>query len=704
MIKKKILTGILLLSVMLLSFTGCRPVSEVSPPETEESTVKEAEAKKEGTVGENAKELGHANGSPWLNSCLIGNVSEDTPTDPKEDFHLYVNKDWILKTALPDGYVNWSAYDAAANVTMEKGIAMIKSEELSGHDAELIQGLFNLYTDMDARNEAGYEPVRETAEKILAAGNLEDVKSLLFEYDVERLLDFSVNRGISDAETYYIHVSSPLLLMGDAANYFEETEYGMILHDFYHDISVYMMGRLGMSEEDAVTCYEDAISLEMELAPYIYTDEEVMRSDYAERINNVMMLDEVAALTEGYPLREMLEALGVAYDGGYIIYNPNYVQHLDEVFTEDNVTKLKHYMLVRYLLSETEALDEETMQVEMEAYNQYFDTTGDQTTEQKAFVFIKGMLPDSLAKEYIKMYSSEENRQKVEDICYQVLDAYHEIFSENEWIAQETKDYAVQKLDAMTVNAGWPDKWQDYSGLNIEGLSYHEAIDEIEAYAGQLAVNLLGTVPDKEMWADDMCVLECNAYYDPGDNSINIIAGIMAEPFYYTDIPAEELYASLGYVIGHEISHGFDSNGAQYDLKGNLNNWWTDEDLKEFNSRVEKMDKYLDGILIMDDYYVNGSNVDSEMIADMTGLQCMLKIAEKEKDFDYEKFFEYFAEINASISLYSSELSWLQSDPHPFEYQRTNVSVQQFKEFYKAYGVTEGDGMYLAPKDRLVIW
>ena len=220
-----------------------------------------------------------------------------------------------------------------------------------------------------------------------------------------------------------------------------------------------------------------------------------------------------------------------------------------------------------------------------------------------------------------------------------------------------------------------------------------------------MGVNLLGTVPDKEMWANSLCVLECNAFYSNSDNSINMIVGMMESPFYYSDMPVEELYASLGaFWIGHEVSHAFDSNGARYDLEGRLNNWWNEEDLKGFEARVEKLDRYLDDILIMDNYNVNGSNVDSEMIADMTGVQCALKMAEKEEGFDYAKFFEYYAKMNASISLYTYELSQIQGDPHPLDYQRANVPVQQFEEFYKAFGVTESDGMYLAPEKRLVIW
>lgn len=687
---RKIIAGILVLSILIYGLVGCGAANSDtaavrgSEADTEtpaaaektEGTSEEAEGNEE--KEETAADNSHDNGTPWLNSCLIGNVTEDTPADLKQDFHLYVNKDWILDTELPDGYGSWPNYSAVAKDTMEKAISLLSGDALSGHDAELVQGLFHLYTDMDARNEAGYEPIKRSVEKILEAESLKDIKALYLDAD---------------------------LIMNDSANYLEENEYGTLLHDFNEALFLYMMERLGMDRENALKCFNDAIELERKLASHIYTDEESMRSDFMQRINNVMTADEITELVSTYPMKEVLEANEFVYDGGYIVSEPDYIRFLDEVFTEENAVMLGNYMLVKFVLDQSGALDEETMQTVTELNNQFYGTTGDMTLEEKAFSFVKNILPDSLSKEYIKMYSSEEDRQRVEDMCDKVIDTYHEILSENDWATPETIDYAIKKLDSMTVHVGWPDKWLDYSGLDIGGLSYYEALTETENYNMELQTSLLGTVPDKEMWAKGLCVLECNAFYNRTDNSINMIVGMMGSPFYYSDMPVEELYASLGaFWIGHEISHAFDSNGAQYDLEGNLNNWWTEEDFAGFNERVEKMDEYLNGILIMDDYYVNGSNVDSEMIADMTGLQCALKMAEKAENFDYAKFFKYYAKMNASVSLYAYELSQIQGDSHPLDYQRTNVPVQQFEEFYKTFGITESDGMYVAPEDRLIIW
>ena len=171
------------------------------------------------------------------------------------------------------------------------------------------------------------------------------------------------------------------------------------------------------------------------------------------------------------------------------------------------------------------------------------------------------------------------------------------------------------------------------------------------------------------------------------------------------DMSVEELYASIGaFWVGHEVSHAFDMNGAQFDAEGNYRNWWKEEDLQEFERRSKRLDDYLDTIIPFGDHHVIGSNVDTEMAADYTGLQCALRMAQKVEDFDYDKFFTKYAQMNASLGLYSSELSQLTQDSHPLNFLRTNVPVQQFEEFYETYGVKEGDAMYLAPEDRLLIW
>ncbi|MBQ4242820.1 MAG: M13 family peptidase, partial [Lachnospiraceae bacterium] len=191
----------------------------------------------------------------------------------------------------------------------------------------------------------------------------------------------------------------------------------------------------------------------------------------------------------------------------------------------------------------------------------------------------------------------------------------------------------------------------------------------------------------------------------PTENTIYIFLGALEEPFYSEDMSDEELYASIGgFWVGHEISHSFDSNGSRFDAEGNIRDWWNSEDNDEFRRRIDKLDAYLDNVKPFGDYTIKGKNIDVEMLADITGVQCALRMAEKEEDFDYDAFFRKYASLNVSMTGYTEELALLLQDGHPLDYLRTNVCVQQFDEFYDTYGVKDGDTMYLAPDDRLTVW
>ena len=516
---------------------------------------------------------------------------------------------------------------------------------------------------------------------------------------------FGAETGLNDPEHYIVAVNSPGLLLGDSAEYKERTEYGDMLYGYRRENFIYMAGRLGMSEEDAGKCFDDAIGFESELAENIYTTKETKQDDYLKRINNEMPLDELTAHCKNFPIEGILDTKGFCYDGKYLVTRPDYFDRLDELYVDENIDGIKACLIVKYLLGYMKSIDRDAYDFENENDNKYFGTSGTISDEEMAYNSVAGTLPASMQKVYISKYGSEEDKQKMEDLCRMVIDTYREMLEENDWASDEVKKNAIKKLDTMTIHAAYPDKFRDTSSIDIEGCSLIEAGRRLSRYEWEYNRSLIGTKKDKDMWAEGFDILSCNAFYDPSVNTINMIIGMMGEPFYSGDMSTEELYASIGaFWVGHEISHAFDSNGAQFDEKGNFRNWWTKDDEEEFKRRVQKMDGYLDTIVAFGDEHFIGSNIDTEMAADMTGVQCALKMASKVEGFDYDRFFTKFAQLNASLGVYMSELTQLKQNEHALNYARTNVPVQQFDEFYETYDVREGDNMYLAPEDRLVIW
>ncbi len=711
--KKKTISMFLTLSMIASLCSGCgdkKETTDVVADATETVTESGTEIATEVSETEAEEtELVLNNGTPWINSCLKENVTADMPTDPKDDFHLYVNKDWILDNSIPEGASNWSMYAECQENTDKLAVELLQKNDLSGHNAELIQTLYNLYLDWDARAEVGVTPLEETTNALLSITNIDEIKELITDSDymgdVSPVCTYSIYSGIEDSTYKQVYVDEMMLIRQDAAEYPEASEYGAMYEEIARTYFVYLMDRLGMPEEEANAHFDNAIAFETEMADCLYTVDEMYAVDYMDKVNNNMTFEEVVGLTTNYPMEDILTAEGLKYDKNYIVSNPEFIAKLDSVFDDEHAKMIRDYMLVDYVTSEISCLDKDARDYATQVRNEYYGISGVKDDSVRAYYEVSSILPVPLAQVYVETYCSEEDRQTVEDFCYQVIDSYREILSENDWASEETIAAAIEKLDAMTVNVGWPDEWKDYSSLDLTGCTYYEALEKISEYESELVLASLGKEVDEADWTDGMSLLECNAFYDPSNNSINMILGMMGEPFYSSEMSTEQLYASLGaFWIGHEVSHAFDSSGAQFDKDGNYVNWWTEDDFTEFYNRVDKMDAYLDQFLIMGDYYVTGSNVDTEMIADMTGLQCAVNMASKVEDFDYKEFFEYFAKMNTSLDLYYSLVDQIESDSHPVNYQRTNVPVQQFEEFYEAFDVKEGDGMYLAPEDRLIIW
>lgn len=291
----------------------------------------------------------------------------------------------------------------------------------------------------------------------------------------------------------------------------------------------------------------------------------------------------------------------------------------------------------------------------------------------------------------------------------EVVNAYHGILSEAEWLSEETRARAFEKLDAIDFRVLYPDTWEDYSceELNFasaqEGGTFFEALREIARFNLHQQIQRCTQPVNRAEWNVEGRPNIFNCGYDPQGNTIYICGAFARGNIYNSAMRDEELYARLGTVIGHEISHAFDSSGAQYDKDGNLANWWTEADWAAFSERNEKLAAYYNAMQLWEGQGFHGSIMTGEACADMGGMKCMLRIAAGKKEFDYDIFFRSYAGlwmIKDSLQMAYARLN----DNHPMGYLRTNCTLQQFDEFLDFYGINEGDGMYLAPEDRVNIW
>ncbi|MCR5407048.1 MAG: hypothetical protein K6E88_09725, partial [Lachnospiraceae bacterium] len=334
---------------------------EVSPED--EETVKKAQG-----------------GKPWIDSDIKSNISEDMMTDPRDDFHLYANKEWLLENEIPAGYSQWSHYSERGLEVKKQCMELLKDESIEGHDAKLLRTYNSLILDWDAREKLGVSEIEDTYKRLLGIESIDDVNDLYEEKEMLNTIDtffgYEAATGFNDPDLYVIGVATPELLLDDSAEYKDRTEYGDMLYGFGKDAFVYMAKRMGMTEDDAVKYFEDAIDFEAKLAEGIYTTKETKQDDYISKINNEMTYEDLTDHCKNFPIGRILDIDGYSYDGSYLVIRPDYFNLLDDLYTDENIDGIKACLIVNYLLGYKGIIDKDSYDHSNEIRNKYFGTSG----------------------------------------------------------------------------------------------------------------------------------------------------------------------------------------------------------------------------------------------------------------------------------------------------------------------------------------
>ena len=656
---------------------------------------------------------------PWINANIYGLVTDDVTADIKDDFYLAVNHDWLRDAELYPGRPSATPWYQAVDTMKERCMTILADESLKelegpeGHDAELIQNYYYQFLDWESRNEAGLAPVMPAVEALQSVKTLDDLRSFLLSdtyarfstQDAPALVPIGLDKYTQDSGLYQVNLGPTNLLLEDAAEYRKITENGKRVKKQKESLASYMLERVGLTKEEAQKAIDNVNELDARLAEYVTPLVETQDPSYLQGTVNPVTMDQIREMTPNYPLAEIMERDGWSEAERINVLQPGALKELDALFTEENAEALRDKILVNILLGSMQYLDEAAYREYIKQYMEFYGLTQVPADETRAYTSTRGMFRDSFGRLYVRQYLDESVREEIRQICEDVIDTYREMLAKTDWLSAETREAAQNKLDAIAIHAVYPDKWEDYSiySVNEDGDILTARLDRAAADKQRDVGRMNGSV-DKELWGD-IDIIETNAYYEPKDNSINIIPGFFCDVTYRSDMSIEEKYGALGGVIGHEISHAFDSGGAQYDAAGNFNNWWTPEDKAAFDERTGKVIAYFDKIVPFDDGTPNsGKLVNTEATADMGGIKCVLLMAEKIDGFDYDKFFRAYARMWQRMDTLQM-CEWLAtSDSHPLSYQRINVTLQQFDEFLDTYGIKEGDGMYLAPEDRVLIW
>ncbi len=645
-------------------------------------------------------------GSPWLDTDLKANITEDMELSPKDDFYLYANHDWLLNTVIQDGQWSAASFMEAGDEVTRRTIELLEDDSLTGHDAFLVQHLYRSYLDWDARNEAGTDPLMERVRDIQGIGSMEELSEYLCDFDRSGIADIffslDLDTSMEDSRQLIPFVIMHDLTLSDAEEYIQRTDYGDTCYSAYLYAAKALLTRIGYSEDEVQTMFDAMIGLEGKLAATRFTFAQMMSSDYRSMINNLYTMDEMEGLCERFPLTDYIISHGFGEADIYDIMEPEAVKGIDALYVPENLEAIKDALIITCAVNMMEFLDAEAYDVYWTYNNMLYGTQGRKEDRVSAMDFVRDKMFSETAKVYVENGDYAGLKSEITEICEDAVAAYREMLKGEDWLSEDTREKAIEKLDALRIRAVYPDKWRDYSSLKLDGLSLTDCIDAIARFENEYNISLINHMIDPDIWYYDP--LDTNAMYDDSNNSIYIFLGYIVEPFYHEGMQRAELLGGIGCIIGHEISHAFDTGGAQVDKDGNMKNWWTDEDYEAFWSRTEKMIDYYNGITVWEGTNVIGENIVSEAIADISGVKVMLEIAKEEENFDYEKFFKSYAASCRRLNTWEKENSSLYQDVHPLHYLRTNVTVQQFDEFLETFDVQETDNMYLAPGDRISVW
>lgn len=639
------------------------------------------------------------------NSALASQTTE-AAIRLQDDFYEAVNAEWLTASEIPANKYSIGGF-SDLHYEVEDLLMADFDKMLDGDTAEegteLAEFLkfYEMAANYENRNAQGSEPLLQYLDQVDALDNLDALDVMLADWTLNGMptpFAFSVMADMGDATTNALYLSAPSVLLPDVSYY--DTETGDQLLAYFSQLAQHLLVLAGKTEEDASSTVEQALAFDRMLVPYVKTAEE--NSDMA-LLYNPISFEELEAYGGSLHLGALAKAITGANPEEIIVTDPKYFEVYDEIVTEENFQLLKSWMSVMTAWSMASYLSEE-FETAVASYTMILSgQTELDAPRKRAYSLASSIYSMVIGDYYGRAYFGDEAKSDVTGMVENMIEVYILRLNENDWLSEETIQSAINKLDNMSIQIGYPDSIPPiYAKLKADpdGTLLGNAMAFSRIILEDHYVKF-GTPVNPDEWSIGAHVV--NAMYSPLTNTIIFPAAILQAPFYSIDQTASQNYGGIGSVIAHEITHAFDPNGSQFDEYGNMKNWWTEEDYAAFEERTEKVKNLFNGMEFAGGT-VNGALTVSENTADAGGLSCALEIVKSLPDANLEEFFTNWAVIWRIKSSPEYEQLLLAVDSHAPNKLRANVQLQNLEDFYETFAVTEGDGMYLAPEDRVSVW
>ena len=627
-------------------------------------------------------------------------------TNEKDDFYAAVNKDALDKLELKPGRTMAGTLYDLQDSSMEEVNAIIKETiENGGKQGSKEQKISDFYKnilDTKSRNEIGVSPIKpylNDIESVKTVKELADVQTKLIKnLYMAPFTAFSVTTDFKDNTKY-------VMCFGAAEPYLTKDFYLNGTGEQKTSYLKYLKSVMKIAEENiSDKQIEQYYDFEKTLAEKKLNPEE---GNNIDKIYNVYTFDEIQSLFPNIDLNDVISCQGLKKDDKILVMDEELTKEFARLFTDENVETLKTAAKLSVILNYGGALNTEFIDAANTFNQEYLGISGTYSDEELAAMNVASVMPDYIGEIYAEKYFTEEAKQNVLKMVNDIVSVYKERINNLDWMSSKTKEKAINKLDKMGIKIGYPDKWDSYLDnaeikSKTDGGSYFENILAIGGASMKYISELQGTAPDKTKWA--MYPYTVNACYSATSNDITFPAAILQPPMYDINASYEENLGAIGYVIAHEITHAFDNNGAKFDENGNASDWWTAEDYAEFEKRCEKTVYFYDRQEGIPGVPMNGRQTLSENVSDQGAVQCITEIVSRLENPDYKKLYRSMAKSWASTKTREFAKYAAGIDVHSEDKLRVNRVVVNCDEFYEAFGITEKDGMWVDPAERVKIW
>ncbi|OUR62631.1 peptidase M13 [Colwellia sp. 39_35_sub15_T18] len=646
----------------------------------------------------------------------IEQANIDKSVRPQDNFYRYINGGWMNSHDIPgDKTAIGSFYDLR-----DKADDDVKAiiEELAatdnlkaGSDEQKVADIFRSYMDSEQRNAAGITPVQSILTAIDDIKNKDDLAEFFGTYSTTGItnpLALYISIDSKESTSYAIHIWQNGLNLPDRDYYFNEEERFVNLRSGYvtHIENMYNLAGIDKGEDAA----KNIMALETSLAHYHWTR---VQSRDSEKRYNKFATAELNTITDKFNWQAFLQAENVASQKDIIINQPDFIEGFGKVFDDTSLNIWKQYLTFNTLSAFSGYLTAELDNENFDFFSKQLNGRQEQRPQWKRGVsVVNSNLGEVIGKVYVTRHFTPEAKSRMSGLVENLRNAYGASIDDLTWMSADTKKAAQVKLAAFTPKIGYPDKWEDYSSLTIKSDDIVGNIIRSRKVSSEKEIAKLGGPIRKWEW--HMTPQTVNAYYNPPANEIVFPAAILQPPFFNMKADEAVNYGGIGAVIGHEMGHGFDDQGSKYDATGNLRNWWTEQDLKEFSSRTQALVNQYADYQVFDDLNVNGELTLGENIGDLSGVTIAYKAYKASLNgaeapiidglTGDQRFFMGYAQIWRSKIVEKSMRNRVATDPHsPGEF-RALGSLSNMNEFYQAFDVKEGDAMYIAPEKRVKIW